>query len=54
MLDVNSTFLQPFVNYTTKKATSFVLNTEPTYAWEAGEWLALINADILQLVKVGG
>ena len=52
--DVNSTFLQPFVNYTTKRATSFVLNTELTYDWEASEWSVPVNADVFQLVKIGG
>jgi hypothetical protein len=52
--DISQTFLQPFVNYTTKKATSFVLNTESTYDWEAEQWSVPINADVLQLVKVGG
>lgn len=52
--DVNSTFLQPFVNYTTKHATSFVLNTESTYDWEADAWSVPINAEVLQLVKIGG
>ena len=32
--DVNSTFLQPFVSYTTKDAWTFSLNTESTYNWE--------------------
>jgi hypothetical protein len=52
--DVNSTFLQPFVNYTTKTATSFVLNTESTYDWESREWSVPINADVFQLLKIGG
>ena len=33
--DINSTFLQPFVSYTTKDAWTFTLNTESTYNWEA-------------------
>ena len=33
--DINSTFLQPFVAYTTKDAWTFTLNTESTYNWEA-------------------
>jgi hypothetical protein len=33
--DVNSTFLQPFISYTTPKAWTFALNTESTYNWEA-------------------
>src|SRR6266536_4047828 len=31
--DVSATFLQPFVNYTTKKFTTFGINTESTYDW---------------------
>ncbi len=51
--DVNQTFLQPFLNYTTPKATSFFLNTESTYNWESEEWSVPINFGINQLVKVG-
>jgi hypothetical protein len=51
--DVSSTFLQPFVNYTTKRATSFFVNTESTYNWEAEEWSVPINAGVNQLLKVG-
>lgn len=29
--DVNATFLQPFLTYTTKKQTTFKFNTETTY-----------------------
>jgi hypothetical protein len=29
--DVNATFLQPFISFTTKKFTTFGLNTESTY-----------------------
>jgi hypothetical protein len=52
--DINNSFLQPFVNYTTKRATSFLLNTESNYDWEASEWSVPINADVLQVVKIGG
>ncbi|EAV44572.1 hypothetical protein SIAM614_06828 [Roseibium aggregatum IAM 12614] len=31
--DVNSTFLQPFLSYTTKDAWTFTLNSETTYDW---------------------
>jgi hypothetical protein len=51
--DVNSTFLQPFLNYTTKRATSFVLNTESTYDWEAEEWSVPVNALVQQMFTVG-
>ena len=42
------------MTYTTKKATSFVLNTETTYDWKNSEWSVPINADVFQLVKIGG
>ena len=42
------------MNYTTPKATSFFLNTESTYDWEAEQWSVPINAGVNQLVKIGG
>lgn len=51
--DVSSTFLQPFVNYTTTSATSFFLNTESTYDWEGEQWSIPINVGVNQLFKVG-
>ena len=32
--EVNATFLQPFLTYTTKRQTTFSLNTESTYDWD--------------------
>jgi hypothetical protein len=51
---ISSTFLQPFVSYTTPKATSFTLNTESTYDWENEEWSVPVNAVVSQIVKIGG
>jgi hypothetical protein len=51
--DVSSTFLQPFLNYTTKRATSFVLNTESSYDWKSDQWSVPINALVQQMFKVG-
>ena len=51
--DVNRTFLQPFMSYTTKTFTSFVANTESSYDWEREQWLVPINAGVQQLLKVG-
>jgi hypothetical protein len=51
--DVNATFLQPFVNYTAPSATSFFVNTESTYDWEAEQWAVPINFGVTQLVTVG-
>jgi hypothetical protein len=51
--DISSTFLQPFVNYTTPTATSFFVNTETTYDWESEQWSVPINAGVNQLVTIG-
>jgi hypothetical protein len=52
--DVSATFLQPFLNYTTPDATTYFLNTESTYDWEAEEWSVPVNAGVSQLVTLGG
>ena len=52
--DISRTFLQPFVNYTTPRATSFFLNTEASYDWEGDQWLVPINAGVNQLLSIGG
>jgi len=50
----SATFLQPFLSYTTRKATSFAVNTESTYNWETEEWSVPINFTVGQIIKVGG
>ena len=51
--NVNATFLQPFVSYTTKTFTTLGLNTESTYDWENSQWTVPINVSISQLLKIG-
>jgi hypothetical protein len=51
--DVSATFIQPFISYTTKTYTTFGLNTESTYDWEASQWTVPINASVSQLMKFG-
>lgn len=51
--DVNATYLQPFVSYTTKDAWTFTLNTESTYDWESESWSVPVNAIVSKLVKIG-
>ncbi|KGD98114.1 hypothetical protein [Rhizobium sp. YS-1r] len=48
--DVNATFLQPFVSYTTSDAWTFTLNTESTYNWETDAWSVPVNATVAKLV----
>ena len=50
---VNATFLQPFVSFTTKKFTTFGLNTESTYDWSNRQWSVPLNATVSQLLKGG-
>ncbi|WP_228148109.1 transporter [Roseibium algicola] len=50
--DVNSTFLQPFLSYTTDDAWTFTLNSESTYDWTADEWSVPINAMVAKLVTI--
>ena len=50
--DVSSTFLQPFISYTTKDAWTFALNTESTYDWDADAWSVPINFTVSKLIKI--
>lgn len=50
---VNATFLQPFLNYTTKTALTIFVNTETTYDWNAEEWTVPINIGANQLLRFG-
>ncbi len=51
--DVSATFLNPFLNYTTKTFTTFGINTESTYDWKNHQWTVPLNATVSQLLKVG-
>ena len=51
--DISATFLQPFVSFTTKSATTYGINTESTYDWKSEKWSVPINATVSQLVKIG-
>jgi hypothetical protein len=51
--NVSSTFLQPFLSYTTKAATTFGVNTESTYDWKNSQWTVPINLTVSQLVRFG-
>jgi hypothetical protein len=51
--DVSATFVQPFVSFTTKKATTYGLNLETTYDWKHDVWIVPMNLSIAQLVKLG-
>jgi hypothetical protein len=50
--NVSSTFLQPFISYTTNKQTTLTLNTESTYDWTHSQWTVPLNLMLSQLVKI--
>lgn len=51
---VNQTFLQPFFSYTTSSFTTWGINSESTYDWQAKEWSVPVNLTVTQLFKLGG
>ena len=51
--NINSTFLQPFVSYTTKTHTTFGINTEATYDWQNPQWTVPLNLTVSQVLKIG-
>lgn len=51
--DISSTFLQPFLSYTTKEAWTYSLNTESTYDWKDTEWSVPINATVSKVTRIG-
>jgi hypothetical protein len=52
--DVNATFLQPFLSYTTSRYTTFGIVTESTYDWDATKWTVPLILSASQLVKIAG
>lgn len=51
--DVSATFVQPFLSFTTKKFTTWGVNTETTYDWEADEATVPLNLQVSQLLRMG-
>ncbi len=51
--DINATFLQPFLSYTTKTHTTIGLLTESTYDWENDQWSVPMIAQVAQMLKIG-
>lgn len=50
--DINATFLQPFLSFTTPTFTTFGINTESTYDWENEQWAIPVHLSVTQLMKV--
>jgi len=51
--DVNRTFLQPFLTYTTPTRWTFSINTESTYDWDDRQWAVPVNVAASKLLRFG-
>jgi hypothetical protein len=51
--EVNQTFLQPFLSWTSAKHTTFGVNTESSYNWMTRDWTVPVNLTVAQLVRFG-
>jgi hypothetical protein len=51
--DISTTFVQPFLAYTTATFTTFGTNTESSYDWDREEWSVPLNLSATQVFKVG-
>jgi hypothetical protein len=52
--DINATFLQPFVTYTTPAAWTFGANLEATRDWENEQWSVPMHLFAAKVTQVGG
>ena len=51
--NINATYLQPFVSYTTPEALTFAFNTESTYDWQNRQWTVPLNATVSKVTRIG-
>jgi hypothetical protein len=51
---VSSTFIQPFLAWTSPTATTVNINSESTYNWKTKQWSIPVNLQVSQLYKFGG
>jgi hypothetical protein len=51
--DISSTFIQPFLTYTTKDAWTYGINTESTYDWKGEQWSVPVNAFVSKVTRFG-
>ena len=52
--DVNTTFLQPFLSYTTPTAWTYTLQSESFYDWDQEQWLIPLRAVASKVTRIGG
>jgi hypothetical protein len=52
-VDINATYLQPFVSYTTPNAWTFTMQTEATYDWEGEQWSVPVSTVVTKVSSLG-
>lgn len=50
--DVSATFVQPFLSYTTRKATTYSITSETAHDHITGTWVVPINLTVSQIVPI--
>ena len=51
--DLDSTFVQPFVSYTTPSAWTYSVQSETSYNWDTRKWSVPVNVAVAKLVMMG-
>ena len=51
--NISATYLQPFIDYTTKTHTTFGVDMEATYDWVDDQWTMPFNLFASQILKIG-
>lgn len=51
--DISSTYMQPFLSYTTPDAWTYAVNLESSYDWRASDWLVPANFTVSKLLRFG-
>ncbi len=51
--DINATFLQPFLSFTTPTGYSYVVQTESTYDWESERWSVPVQVGVSKVTRIG-
>jgi len=51
--DVNQSFLQPFISYTSPSAITITASAETVYDWEGDTWAVPVNFAVSRLVSIG-
>jgi hypothetical protein len=52
--EINNTYLQPFLSYSTPDAWTYALNVEATHNWNNMDWSIPVIGSVAKLVDIGG